>query len=229
MEFEESLTNARWKILEALGKAERAASDIAAEEKLGLANVTQQLKLLEAYGFIKRSDATPPKQPGKPKRTYRLAQERGFIATIAAGGVMKHAFTLDEHHAVVLALLSYEKNDDHYFLEKYLLTTEELVLTCTAIAIIDSTQKEIHLLVLATPETLDDLRKRFSKTVIKNVEGREKNIVTWIHSEEEFREGLRRKDAYYARMLAKPHLLLDRAGVLRKLLTESEQKRREKE
>ncbi len=219
MEFEEAIGNTKWAILESLSRGERAASEIAEETGASIANVSQQAKLLEAYGLIAAAKGEPQKgAAGKPKRNYALAKELAFVAAVREGFAGKKTLKMDELHAAVLNVWFYERQEDHYFLQKLLWQQEDLVKECLSLAVIDANAKELHLLVVAEQEKLDDLRKRFSKICIRGPDGKEKNAISWTHSPEELEEGLAIHDAYFTKLLAHPHIIIDRKGALRQFI-----------
>ena len=67
MDYEELLTKSKWSILKELSKGEKSAVEIAKKTDQSIANVTQQLKLLEAYNLVKKGKQEPKKKQESQK------------------------------------------------------------------------------------------------------------------------------------------------------------------
>lgn len=216
MKFEQALSGTRWEIISTLSKGDAAISEIAKATKTSIPNISQQAKLLEAYGLIKvRGEKRGG--PGKPKLFYALAKKYAFIAVARPGFAAKRSFVLDGASLIMLNTLFWEHKEDHYYLQKFYWQQEEFVEKCKAIAIIDSIDQEIHLLVVAEEKDLEKLRKEFSKVVITDPDGKKKSIISWTHSMEEIDEGLKKKEEYYQKLVKQFHVLMDYEGVLEHL------------
>jgi DNA-binding transcriptional ArsR family regulator len=213
VEFEQALTGTRWKIIATLAEGQKALSQIATATETSLPNISQQAKLLEAYGIIK---AQPEKKsvPGKPKLNYSLAKQQVFIALAKSGMACKKSIVLDPITELMLNILFWEKKEDRYCLQKFYWQQEAYVNECSAIAVTSSNDEEIHLLVIAEQEKLEQLRKEFSKIEITCPQGKKKKIISWTHSMEELLEGLEKKEEYYEKLIEHPHIIKDPSGIL---------------
>ncbi len=210
VKIEEALDKTRWQILAAVAEEPRSPAEIARATGASLANISQQARLLEAYGLIK---AAKEKRgvPGKPRLIYTLARETGYLVLLKQGFAAKKSLALDHFREAMLSICFWERSEDHYFLGKFLWQEEEYVNECDAIAISEAKGAEIHLLVIAAPEKLDLLRKKFSKAEVTGQRGK-RNIVSWTHSVAEIKEGIARREAYFLNLLKKTHVIFDRKG-----------------
>ncbi|MBR9692615.1 winged helix-turn-helix transcriptional regulator [Candidatus Woesearchaeota archaeon] len=214
MEFEDLLTNSKWNILSSVAKEDMAASDISKATGTSLANISQQAKLLEAWGLIKRLKASR-KGPGKPKIIYGLNKELAHIAVLRDGFAGKKMITPTPSCWAMLNIFFHPKQDDHYYLQKFLWQCEDYVEACDALAIADSDQKEIHILAIASPEKLEALRKKYSKVEVKGPNGK-KTVISWTHSEAELAEGLAAGEDYFENLLKHPHIITDPNDLLKR-------------
>jgi DNA-binding MarR family transcriptional regulator len=218
MKFETILTNSRWSILEALADGNHAMSEIAAATGTSLPNVSQQVRLLEAYDLVKALHEEKEGK-GKPKTIYRLNKSLAHVAMVRPGLVGMKTVTLDPFHAAMLNVWFLDRVEDHYFLQKFLWQAEELVRESDALAVIDAKSEEIHLLVLAPEERLEKIRKKYSKVVVSSADGeKEKAVISWSHSAEELREGLAKREAYFVNLVKRPHIIYERNGALQEFL-----------
>src|SRR3989339_485043 len=71
---EEILCNSKWLIIKEIAQKTQSASELATVLKTSVSNVIQQLKLIEAYGLVRKEKSTE-KNIGKPKINYALNQE----------------------------------------------------------------------------------------------------------------------------------------------------------
>lgn len=217
MKFEEALTGSRWRILRVLADGEGSISEIAAAIGTSLPNISQQAKLLEAYGLIKR--AKEVKQgPGKPRLRYALGKELAHLAVVREGFAAKRTLSLDPFHSTMLNIWFLPRSEDHYFLQKFLLEQDECFESCFAMAVTDTNQEEIHLLILAPEKELDELRKKRSKTKVSNPRTKkEKTVVAWSHSPIEVEVGVRQKEEYFLNLLKSPHTIFDTEQLIPRL------------
>jgi DNA-binding transcriptional ArsR family regulator len=216
VKFETLLNSSRWNILEALARGEFTASELARITKSSLPNISQQAKLLEAYEVIK-TRREEKQGPGKPRTIYELNKNLAHIAVARKGFAGKKTLTLDTFHNAVLNIWFLDRADDHYYLQKFLWQNEELIKECLGMALVEARGDELHLLVLAAPEKLEHLRKKFSKAVISSQE-KQRSVIAWTHSVEEMREGLARDDTYYKNLLKKPHIIVEKDDVFREFM-----------
>jgi len=213
MHFEEILNTSRWSILESVAHGERGAAEIASSAKTSLPNVSQQMRLLEAYGLV--TQRKEENDGRKPVNVYALAKEIGHVALVRKGFAGKKTLTMDKYHEAIMNIWFLNRNEDHYFLAKFFWQQEEFINACTAVAVVESKGDEIHLLVLAAPDKVADIRKRFSKILLTGPDGgKKRNIISWTHSISELEDGIARQDSYFKNLLKSPHIIIDKEGAL---------------
>lgn len=216
MKFETLLSNSKWDILTAVAKRERSASEIARATKTSLANISQQTKLLEALGYLRREDDRSGKR-GRPRTTYSLKKEVAHLALLTHGFAGKKELHLDDFHTMILRLWFFPTNEDHYYLQKFFWQEEAFITECTALAIVETNRTEIHLLALVPEEKLAHFREAKSKSVVYGQHGK-KSIIIWTHTTAELEEGIARKEPYFLNLLKKPHIIKDEQQLLQQLL-----------
>ncbi len=223
MEFENVLGNAKWAILAEVAKGDCAASDIARATGTSLANISQQTKLLEAWGLLKLGKEQKT-GAGKPKLLYKLNKEVAHIAIVRHGYAAKKTLSLDSTDEPLLNILFVPKAEDRYYLFKFLCQHEDYLRQCQAVALVDTDDKELHLLVLAPEGKLEKFRKEYSKVQLKDGDGKPgKSIITWTHSAQELLEGFARGEDYYANFLKKHRIIVDPEEELRTLIQEGKE------
>lgn len=118
LELEPVLTATRWKILKILGDKPGSPLEISKQLNTSIANVSQQLRLLEAYGLVKK-EGVQGRDKNKPRKIYSIAQDSVYYVTIADKFTEKHKIKLSKHKNTILKIWSLEKEDWQYYIEKF--------------------------------------------------------------------------------------------------------------
>lgn len=211
MEFEQFLVGSKWKLLQEIGKKPQAASDLAKTLKTSIANTNQQLKLLEAYGVIKKEKQEQTKKAGKPKTLYDIKKEEHYLITLMPGKVKKRR--IPPFWGQNLFFNTLDLNiDDQYFITKFCFFTEDILKHCDGVAFLKSTKETVELVLLTT--ALEKIRQEYSNVQLSTPEGTKKKIVCWTHSKEELENGLVNKEKYFLDLIKDYHIVYDREGVL---------------
>lgn len=204
MDYDTLLNNARWEILKAISKGRASATDLAKLTKSSLPNVSQQLKLLEAYDLVEYIKDQKARQ-GKPRQLYQLKRDVCQLTFVRHGMADKRFFNPDTYHAMVLNILFLPSLQDHPFLHKYLLTMPEVTHNCS-VAFLKSNEAEIEVFLLTDEITL--IRQKYSNTFVEHA-GKTRKVIAWTHSVHEVNDGLGRKEPYFENLTAAPHVLHD--------------------
>jgi hypothetical protein len=199
MEYEILLSNARWDIIKAISQGRASATELAKATKSSLPNVSQQMKLLEAYDLVEYIKDQRRGQ-GKPRQLFQLKKEVCHITFARQGFAEKRFFNPDAYHTMVLNICFLPSMQDHPYLHKFLLNDE--LLRC-AVAYLKSNDTEIELLILA--EHVDAIRSKYSNTFVEH-NGKMRKVICWTHTVHEIQEGLSKKDAYFENLLQ--HIVL---------------------
>ena len=216
MEFEASLENSRWTILQQLARKDSSASEIAQATGTSLPNISQQTRLLEAYGLIRAAEEER-KGPGKPRRIYALRRRCGRGPVARKGFAGKKTVQLDPFHTAVLNIWFLESRDDHYYLQKFLWQHESLIERCRAVAVVGSKGQELHLLLVTDEKSLEGIRKEYSKIVLASPSGKERSLISWTHTIEEIERGLAEREEYFTKLVKEIHAIIDKEGLLAEL------------
>jgi hypothetical protein len=93
MEQSTLFTTSKWDLLQVLSQGDASPIELAAKAHTSLANISQQLRLLELAGFVK-SRRIPNRDKGKPRIVYSLTDEFAFIVVAASKFVEKRFIKL---------------------------------------------------------------------------------------------------------------------------------------
>ena len=89
MEIEGLFSSGKWNLIELLAQEE--LSPLQLSEKIGtsVANVSQQLKLLELVGLV-QTRKLPNRERGKPRTLYSIAQDNIMVICALKNFAKKH-------------------------------------------------------------------------------------------------------------------------------------------
>jgi hypothetical protein len=221
MEQESLLSKSRWSILKELAKGSKSAVEIARKINQSVANITQQLVVLEAYELVKKLKQEKPekqKRPGKPKTPYALNQEIFAFWLLKPGLAEKNVIKLKEADLFSKFMLNAFftlREEDTYPIVKYVCESEILKKADT-IAFLQSNEKEIELFII-TEQQLHDFRENYSNFHVNGLDGKTKKIISWSHNKKELEEGVEQKDEYFVNLVKNSKALVDKKDNLKEL------------
>lgn len=220
---EEQITGTKWDIIEQLSKETLSPKELSEKLNTTIANVSQQLKLLEAYGYLKKKKTDQGKGSRKQtdRRTlYSLAKTTTTITNIQQSNTKRaEVKTHPLHQLMINLLLLDQKENAEPILELYM-AHKDLVEKIDAIYLVEQKHEETHLLIITDNTNIF----RVEKSRLELVIGQKKHVIVfWSHTLVEFIEGLRRQESYFLNQWKKAKLLLEtKIGVSKKI--EEEQK-----
>lgn len=220
MEFEDLLSKSKWNILKELSKGERSAVEIAKKTNQSIANVTQQLRLLEAYNLVKKvkqETKEGKRKAGKPKTPYQLNQEIVITSILKPGLAEKKTLKLKEADGCQKCIMNMYfllNPEDHYYLIKFLCVTDMLKKADT-VCYIKSGEKEIEIMIIT--EHVKEVREKYSNMSMSGLDGKTKKIISWSHNKKEIEEGLERKEEYFVNLVKNSKELMDKKEYLKEL------------
>ena len=117
MEIEGLFSSGKWNLIELLAQEE--LSPLQLSEKIGtsVANVSQQLKLLELVGLV-QTRKLPNRERGKPRTLYSIAQDNIMVICALKNFAKKHFFKAAPVVSAVSRILCFPQQELHYPLLK---------------------------------------------------------------------------------------------------------------
>jgi len=199
MDYSSLLTDSRWTIIKELSKKESSPSDIAKKTGTTIANISQQIRLLEAYGIVKRKKKTSENKSGKPKTIYTISKDVLEIIVITKHFCEKKNFDLDPLQQAILNLWLNLRPEDCFYLERFLLGNDDLITKCQAIGISKINSDSYELLLIT--EQIDEIRRKYSNQEIKKTTQtgttETKKIICWTHRMTEIETGLKKNEEHF--------------------------------
>jgi DNA-binding HxlR family transcriptional regulator len=204
----------KWNILKEIAKEPQSPSDLALKTGTSLSNITQQLKLLEAYKIVKK-EKSDEKNTGKPRTIYYLNGDVAYSIVLKEGKAERKAFEITENNQMFFNILFSMNPDDLMYILKFSFKYEEVLKKCKSIGFLKSTRDSIELFLIT--DHLDEIRSKFSNIFIEDLNGKTKKIINWSHNEFEINDGLNRKDKYFVDMIKNTQIIHDQNNVLKKI------------
>lgn len=191
------LVGTKWNILEIISTKPSYPKKIADELGTTIANISQQLKLLEAYGYVKsqRVDkGVGSRKKRKSRILYQLNKNQLAITSINPFNIKKQEIKQNSLNTYLANILLYDLKNEAEVLLYFYTNYQNLFDMVDAFFLLKTDSEEVHLLVIT--EKLEEFRGEKSKLQIK--EGKiSGGIRFWSHTIEEVRRGLEQKEKYF--------------------------------
>jgi predicted transcriptional regulator len=117
MDHESLFTATKWDILKLLERGPQSPLEIAKATGSSLANVSQQLRLLEMAGVVKTKRISN-RDKDKPRILYSLAGNLSYLIATSDKFVDKKLLNLTDRNKVILRIWFIENQDVRYALER---------------------------------------------------------------------------------------------------------------
>jgi DNA-binding Lrp family transcriptional regulator len=209
---ENEIAGSKWQILKILSKNPQTPKQLA--DKLGttIANVSQQLKLLEAYGFLKkvRADKGPNSRKLKDLRVmYTLIKGKTWLINVAPGSVKRKEIKQIPETNLLVNLLLLDLKEEHPFVLNFFLNNNVVDYIDSAYYL-KSEKNEINILVIT--KKLEHFRESKSALKVK-YKSEERTIRFWSHTLLEIKEGLSNKEKYFQDLVSQAELLYEKERI----------------
>ena len=164
MEQETLFTSSKWDILKCLEKGKKSPIDLARESKTSVANISQQLRLLELAGFVK-SERISNREKGLPRILYSLAGNFSYLVITAPDFVEKKFVRLEDYQKIILKIWFMDDKSLQYYIEKFFWQIEKYMDKIDMVAFDLSDNKKIIVHLVSSNA---DLKKSLKDT---NIDG----------------------------------------------------------
>jgi predicted transcriptional regulator len=123
MDQEILFTGSKWDIIAHLSNAPKSPLELAKLAKTSIANVSQQLRLLEMAGMVK-SIRVPNRDKGQPRIVYSLVKDTAFIITTTRTYAGKKLIDIDHRDLAILRIFSASEGETRHAFERAFWTVE---------------------------------------------------------------------------------------------------------
>lgn len=214
MNEKELPSGVKFDILKCISNQESSASEIAKKLDISLPYALTQLTILEAQNYLKIQIENNGRQVGKPKKIYSLTENYLQITILGEGFGKRFACNnIDPQMRTFFQFLSLIPDERKSDFSEYFWRHNNYLKNITGMALIEERKNEVELLAITTKEYLHELRQKVSN--YRTSQGLK--ITCWVHTAEEFYEGIGKSDNYYIRLVKEAKPMLDTRGVFEQL------------
>ena len=197
----------KWRIIKEIARKNQSPAEIAQKLNTSIANINQQIKLLEAYGFLKKEKQVISKKPGKPKTVYSIAKDIAYVLGINNELAEKKQVKINLDTQFMINLLLLDLKDEVYFLGKFYFNYEKIFRDAELVAFYKSDENNIELFIIS--EKLEDLRTKYANVVIEDLNKKSRKIVLWSHTLTEIEQGLANKEKHFTDLVKNSQTISD--------------------
>ena len=176
MEQETLFTSSKWDILKCLESGKKSPIDLARESKTSVANISQQLRLLELAGFVK-SERISNRDKGLPRILYSLAGNYSYLVISSPSFVNKKFMKLEDYQKSIMKIWFVEDKSLQYYIEKFFWTIEKNLNKIDLLTIDISDSRTLKVSVISeNPE----LKKSLKDTVLDGPFGPKNFVINFV-------------------------------------------------
>ena len=117
MELEPMFTEQKWNILKCLSNEKLSPLQLAANLNTTMANISQQLRLLEAADLVKK-EKIKNRDKGKPRALFSLTNDYAYLVSTMKRFADKRLLKVTDHHKTILRIWFLKDPELHYELER---------------------------------------------------------------------------------------------------------------
>jgi predicted transcriptional regulator len=103
MELEPMFTEQKWNILKCLSNEKLSPLQLAGSLNTTMANISQQLRLLEAANLVKK-EKIKNRDKGKPRALFSLTDDYVYLVSAMNNFAEKRLFKVDNHHRIIMKI-----------------------------------------------------------------------------------------------------------------------------
>ncbi len=213
------LTGTQWRVLEETSNHPVSPKQLAERMGTTIAYASQQLKLLEAQGYLKKErvdKGAGGRKNNNSRIVYSVNKNSLYITILRPYLSERKELKLNPQTSYIANTLSADLKEDGFCLMKFFFNHQELFEKMDLLFYVESKEDEIHLLVIT--DDLASFRAEKSSITI-SCQGITKTLKFWSHTIGEFRGGLENKERYFEDHVQKAILLYERKlGLIQSLL-----------
>lgn len=150
MELETLFTASKWDILQLLSENNYSPLELSERSNTSLANISQQLKLLEMAGLV-TSKRLPNRDKGQPRLKYELKDDQSYLIATANNFVQKKMFKLSPYNKIILQIWFYDDPQIRYVLEKAFWQIEPHLKDIKTLGVHKAAKGEINFCIQGVP------------------------------------------------------------------------------
>jgi len=146
MDLETLFVEQRWNILKSLTENKLSPLQLSASSNTTIANISQQLRLLEAANLVKK-EKIKNRDKGKPRTLFSLTNDYAYLVATMQNFAGKKLLVLDDFKKYMLRALFLKNKDTQYALMKFYWSIEPSLKDIDAILV--STDGQLNITIVS--------------------------------------------------------------------------------
>jgi len=212
MEVETIFSESKWKILTELSQGPLSPSELAKKTGTSLANISTQVRLLEALGFIDKKKLTN-RAKGEPRKIYSLKKEFAYMILGTKTVMGKKMYNVDEDSLYFFKVHMIHDKKAPQVLSKLYCDHENVLRKVISIGYLGIRGEELEILVICDdPGKLNFLNNKKIKW-----HGVEYSVKSHVHKFEDFLKGIKEKNEYFTTILKRVFVITDKDHIITEL------------
>lgn len=209
MEIESVFFDSKWQILTELSHASLSPTELSKRTGTSLANISMQLRLLEALDFIEK-ERISNSQKGQPRKIYSLKKDFAYLILGTKSAIGKKMFRLDFETMPFFTAWLINDAIAPYLIIRIFFEFEEQLKDALSFGFLGRHDDEIEILIIhELPQNLSSFHE---KQVQRG--DRKYRINAHIHTSRAFNNGIAAGDPYFVGVLKKVFIINEKGGFL---------------
>ncbi len=151
--MEKLFAEQKWNILQHLAREKYSPLQLAELSNTSMANISQQLRLLEAANLVKK-EKIKNRDKGKPRTLFSLTNEYGYLVTVMDNFAEKRLLQLTPHHKNMLKIWFLKNSELHVAAEHAYGLLEPMIKRMQALVLVEHDDHAEFILVGPKPQEL---------------------------------------------------------------------------
>ena len=172
MELGTLFTEQKWNILKSLSEGKFSPLQLARRSNTTIANISQQLRLLEAAELVKK-EKIQNREKGKPRTLFSLSHDYAYLVSTMKDFAKKRLLELSDYHKIILRILFLENSELHYYLIKFYWEIEDYLDQVQMIIVVPNTEE---IKVVMVSDKAKEIEKKIGTITIKRPDNKQKFI-----------------------------------------------------
>ncbi|MBU0757491.1 MAG: winged helix-turn-helix domain-containing protein [Nanoarchaeota archaeon] len=213
MDLNKIFSDSRWEMIKELSKGEKSPIELSKKIRTSLANVSMQLKLLEALSIVEKK-RTNSRGVGKPRTLYRLKKEAAYMTIVAENNCAKKLVKMGAMEKIIFSayLLNDQKLSQN--LLRFFFLNEDEVNSSFGFSYLGTRDGTIRLLLLHEEKEL--LIRKIGNVEISNKD-EIKKVIVYIYKKDEFHKQVLAGNKEFTMMVDQGYILYDPENILNDL------------
>lgn len=194
MEIATLFTEQKWNIFKLLSQDKLSPLQLAQKSNTTIANISQQLKLLEAVDLVKK-EKIKNREKGKPRTLFSLSNDYAYLVFAMNDFAEKRLLVLTDYHRFLLRILFLENTELHYYITKFYWKIEDYLNLIDTIIVINEAD---GMQIVIVADKAKEIEKKISITHIKKPNGETKSIKILAITKEELIKLVKQRKAPFS-------------------------------